>query len=171
MKRKKALIAVTLIPVLLVAAAIFLFSSQNAEESGELSAGVTEWVLSLFVDVSELSPGEWEALLAGSQNVIRKTAHVLEYAAFGFFLVLHLSTWMNKRPWLAGLTVSLLYSGSDELHQYFVGGRAMQLRDMGFDLFGAALGIGAYTLLACLIRRLSAGKQMDDTRRETAPEA
>ena len=157
-KKQKILAVVTLIPVILTAAAIFLFSSQNAEESGKLSTGVTKWVLSLFVDVSELSPGQWEALLANTQQVVRKTAHVLEYAAFGFFLTLHLSTWMQKRPWLAGLIGSALYSMSDELHQSFVGGRAMQARDVGFDVFGAALGVGAYLLLAYLIRRLTAKK-------------
>ena len=116
-------------------------------------------LLSLFMDVSELSDEELETLLTSLRHKIRKTAHILEYAAFGFFLELHLCTWLKKLPWLWGLIVSVLYGLSDELHQHFVGERIMQVKDVGFDLFGAALGIGAYTLLALLVRRLRAAVQ------------
>ena len=157
--KQRVLALVTLIPLILISTVIFRFSAQSGEQSTKVSNGVTVRLLSLFMDVSELSDEELETLLTSLRHKIRKTAHILEYAAFGFFLELHLCTWLKKLPWLWGLIVSVLYGLSDELHQHFVGERIMQVRDVGFDLFGAALGIGAYTLLALLVRRLRAAVQ------------
>lgn len=157
--KQRVLALVTLIPLILISTVIFRFSAQTGEQSTKVSNGVTVRLLSLFMDVSELSDEELETLLTSLRHKIRKTAHILEYAAFGFFLELHLCTWLKKLPWLWGLVVSVLYGFSDELHQHFVGERIMQVKDVGFDLFGAALGIGAYTLLALLVRRLRAAVQ------------
>ena len=157
--KQRVLSVVTLIPLILISTVIFRFSAQSGEQSTKVSNGVTVRLLSLFMDVSELSDEELETLLTSLRHKIRKTAHILEYAAFGFFLELHLCTWLKKLPWLWGLIVSVLYGLSDELHQHFVGERIMQVKDVGFDLFGAALGIGAYTLLALLVRRLRAAVQ------------
>lgn len=157
--KQRVLAVVTLIPLILISTVIFRFSAQSGEQSTKVSNGVTVRLLSLFMDVSELSDEELETLLTSLRHKIRKTAHILEYAAFGFFLELHLCTWLKKLPWLWGLIVSVLYGLSDELHQHFVGERIMQVKDVGFDLFGAALGIGAYTLLALLVRRLWAAVQ------------
>ena len=167
-KKQKLLAVVTLIPLILISTVIFRFSSQTGEQSARVSNGLTVRLLSLFMDVSELSDGQLETLLTSLRHKVRKTAHILEYAAFGFFLELHLCTWLKKRPWLWGLAVSALYGFSDELHQYFVGERAMHVKDVGFDLFGAALGVGAYALLAYLIRRLTDKKHTKDVRRQAA---
>ena len=167
---QRILAVVTLIPLILISTVIFRFSSQTGEQSTRVSNGLTVRLLSLFMDVSELSDEQLEPLLTSLRHKIRKTAHILEYAAFGFFLELHLCTWLKKRPWLAGLAVSVLYGFSDELHQHFVGERIMQVKDVGFDLFGAALGIGAYTLLVLLLRRLSAAVQSRNKRRTMAQE-
>ena len=168
--RQRILAVVTLIPLLLISTVIFRFSAQTGEQSTRVSNGLTVRLLSLFMDVSELSDEQLDTLLTSLRHKIRKTAHILEYAAFGFFLELHLCTWLKKRPWLVGLIVSVLYGFSDELHQHFVGERIMQVKDVGFDLLGAALGIGAYTLLVLLLRRLSAAVQSRNKRRTMAQE-
>lgn len=166
--KQRVLALVTLIPLILISTVIFRFSAQSGEQSTKVSNGITVRLLSLFMDVSELSDEELETLLTSLRHKIRKTAHILEYAAFGFFLELHLCTWLKKLPWLWGLIVSVLYGFSDELHQHFVGERIMQVKDVGFDLFGAALGIGAYTLLTLLVRRLWAAVQAKNKRRNPA---
>ncbi len=145
---------VTLIPLIMISVTIFGFSAQSGEKSTEVSNGVTVRILSLFMDTDSMPPEELETLVVSLRHKIRKTAHVLEYAAFGFFLSLHLSTWLKKLPWLFSLAGSALYGFSDELHQYFVGARMMQLKDVGFDLFGAALGIAAFALLMLLLRHI-----------------
>lgn len=43
--------------------------------------------------------------------------------------------------WLIPLLIGFLYAVSDEIHQYFVPGRAMQARDVLIDTAGVLLGI------------------------------
>ena len=73
--------------------------------------------------------------------VIKKTAHMVEYAIL-YFLVnralkktiypsIHLSI-IYKLSFL----FTLLYAFSDEFHQRFVPGRHSKLRDVGFDFIG-----------------------------------
>lgn len=162
-KPNQLLPAITLIPLILVSALIFRFSAQTGEKSTEVSNGLTIRLLMLFTDLSEYTVDELKETVIRLRHKIRKTAHVLEYAAFGFFLALHLSTWIKKLPWLWGLAVSVIYGLSDELHQYFVGERVMQLRDVGFDLVGAALGIGAFLLLRFVFRRFRENRAARNT--------
>ncbi|MBQ6118755.1 MAG: VanZ family protein, partial [Clostridia bacterium] len=96
--KQRVLSVVTLIPLILISTVIFRFSAQSGEQSTKVSNGVTVRLLSLFMDVSELSDEELETLLTSLRHKIRKTAHILEYAAFGFFLELHLCTWLKKLP-------------------------------------------------------------------------
>lgn len=46
-----------------------------------------------------------------------------------------------SRVWLIPLLIGFLYAVSDEIHQYFVPGRAMQARDVLIDTSGVLLGI------------------------------
>lgn len=70
--------------------------------------------------------------------ILRKCAHVLEYA------VLCLLLWnairqkiITSRTALAlAAMISLIYALSDEFHQRFVPGRSGALRDVGFDSAG-----------------------------------
>ena len=63
--------------------------------------------------------------------VIKKTAHIGEYAILYFLL------WRAiKKGWITPLVLGLIYALSDEYHQSFVLGRTATLRDAGFDLSG-----------------------------------
>ena len=84
------------------------------------------------------------------QVLVRKTAHVLEFTVlgglwYGYFLCTRLSFW--KRLYLP-FGISVLYALSDEVHQYFVPGRAARMYDVGFDTIGIILGIGAVWLIS-----------------------
>jgi VanZ family protein len=94
-------------PVVAWAAVIFAFSSVPA-----LSSGLGTW-----------------------DEVLRKCAHVTEYAILGALL----SRAIN-RPLLA-LLVGIAYAGTDELHQHFVRGRHSSPFDVAFDACGLALGL------------------------------
>ena len=48
---------------------------------------------------------------------------------------------MISCAWLVPLLIGFLYAVSDEIHQYFVPGRAMQARDVLIDTAGVLLGI------------------------------
>jgi VanZ family protein len=102
------------LPILAWAAMIFAFSSVPG-----LSSGLGTWDL-----------------------VLRKLAHLTEYAVLGALLVRG-----THRPWLA-LALGALYAVSDEVHQHFVNGRHGAPLDVAIDTVGVAAGILAWGRLA-----------------------
>ena len=94
-------------PVLLWAALIFTLSSIP-----DLSTGLGTWDL-----------------------VVRKLAHVAEYAILGALLLRA----VRHEP--AALALGSLYAATDELHQSFVAGRHGSPVDWAIDTLGVALGV------------------------------
>src|SRR6266542_823219 len=68
-------------------------------------------------------------------EVLRKCAHVTEYAILGSLL---LRTIGRELP---ALLVGVAYAGSDELHQHFVAGRHASPVDLAIDTAGLLIGI------------------------------
>jgi VanZ family protein len=95
------------LPVVAWAAVIFAFSSIPS-----LSSGLGTW-----------------------DTVLRKGAHLTEYAVLGALLLRALGR--DAPAFLAGIA----YAGTDELHQHFVAGRHASPIDVGFDAIGVALGV------------------------------
>src|SRR6266498_2738788 len=95
------------LPVLAWAAVIFAFSSIPS-----LSSGLGIW-----------------------DTVLRKGAHVTEYAVLGALLYRALE---REAPALAA---GIAYAATDELHQHFVRGRHASPVDVAIDAVGVALGM------------------------------
>jgi VanZ family protein len=95
------------LPVVLWAAVIFTFSSIPS-----LSTGLGTW-----------------------DTVLRKGAHVTEYAILGALLYRAVG-----REALA-LAAGIAYAATDEVHQYFVRGRHASPVDVAIDATGVALGM------------------------------
>jgi VanZ family protein len=75
---------------------------------------------------------------------IRKAAHMTEYAVLGFLLLGALAGKRTEKYKVAAIqafAVAVVYASSDEIHQYFVPGRACRIYDVGFDSAGALIGI------------------------------
>src|SRR2546423_8893528 len=68
-------------------------------------------------------------------TVLRKGAHVTEYAVLGALLYRALG---REVPALAA---GIAYAATDELHQHFVRGRHGSPVDVGIDAVGVALGM------------------------------
>jgi VanZ family protein len=68
-------------------------------------------------------------------EVLRKCAHVTEYAILGLLLLRAIG---RELP---ALLVGIAYAASDELHQHFVHGRHASPVDVAIDSFGLLLGI------------------------------
>jgi VanZ family protein len=98
------------LPVLLWAALIFALSSIPS-----LSTGLGTW-----------------------DYVLRKCAHVTEYAVLAYLLARALA---HEAPALAA---GLVYAASDELHQSFVRGRHAAPLDVAIDAVGLTLGLVAW---------------------------
>lgn len=77
--------------------------------------------------------------------VLRKIAHVLEYAVLAVLLA---RAWPQRKYlfWEA-FAVAVFYAASDEFHQLFVIGRDGSLRDVLIDSIGAFLGLQIYNWL------------------------
>jgi VanZ family protein len=86
-------------------------------------------VIFAFSAVPSLSSG-----LGGWDYVLRKIAHVTEYAILGALLA-------RALPELGAFWVGVAYAASDEVHQHFVPGRHGALLDLGIDATGVLLGI------------------------------
>jgi VanZ family protein len=78
--------------------------------------------------------GTWDLIL-------RKIAHLTEYAILGALLVRALS-----RPGLA-ILLGGLYAVSDEVHQHFVRGRHAAWYDVLIDTIGVTVGVVAWRRL------------------------
>jgi VanZ family protein len=68
-------------------------------------------------------------------EILRKAAHVTEYAMLAFLL------WRATRDDAAAFFGAVLYSATDEFHQAFVRGRHGTPRDIAFDATGAFLAL------------------------------
>lgn len=157
---QKHSIILTLIPVLLVMALIFFFSAQNGEQSGGLSHGVTRWLMELFVpDMDSLPVWQQDAIWDRMELLLRKGGHLTEFAALGFFLLLHIRQIGKKKAlplqWLWAWGVGTAYAVTDELHQMAVGGRNPAITDVLIDSTGVIIGVA----LMCLLLRWSKKKE------------
>jgi len=74
---------------------------------------------------------------------IRKTAHITEYFILSVLWqgALGPVTWLESLPAVA---ISILFAGSDELHQTFVIGRTGHIHDVLVDSLGILLGMAFY---------------------------
>lgn len=106
--------------VLTILVIIFIFSSQNAEISSNVSNSFYREISS-FVKIDFL------------KQYIRKLAHVTEYLALYFAVVFCLTNQEMKFP-KAYLFV-VLSASLDEFHQTFVNGRCGSVNDVLIDSF------------------------------------
>jgi VanZ family protein len=107
------------------------------------SGSTTGWLLAqllLFLQI-HLNPTTFATI----HFLIRKLAHVSEYAIFGLLLYhsfqpRHTDRW-NPRSAFGALLIAALYSLADEYHQSLVPGRTASVVDCGIDTAGALFGM------------------------------
>ncbi|OGM25614.1 hypothetical protein A2962_03730 [Candidatus Woesebacteria bacterium RIFCSPLOWO2_01_FULL_39_61] len=103
-------------PVILWALVIYLFSSYPTAKASEI---------------------HWKDF------VIKKTAHVIEYAVFSILIYRALKEEgiEKKKAGLFAIFTSVFYGLTDELHQTLTPGREPRIRDVFFDTIGSLLAI------------------------------
>ena len=135
-----------------VAVVIFKLSCDTGEESAELSGGL----LAIIIDFI----GRYI-----SHNLLRKIAHFCEYMALGFFVSGAISFTFDRRKIYFPLPICMLYSVSDEIHQYFVPGRACRIFDVFVDSCGSLTGILVFLLLIFIIEKIISKKTNQNIKR------
>ena len=148
MKKNKFIAAILLSLVIAVAAVIFILSSQTGDVSSDMSQGVTDDLLS-FVDTG--NQGGFSL-----HKLVRKCAHMAEYAALAFLLCAYIVCVWQRAPFyraaLIAWFISTLYGVTDEIHQLFVPGRSGAVKDVLIDAVGAAIGVLALAVLFGIVR-------------------
>lgn len=134
---------------------IFIFSCENADKSSDTSGTIVDLIINIFYkNFNDMTLAEQTEILDLISHIIRKTAHFVIYAALGFFAFLtsgHKRLFCRQTLWI--VLFCGLYAVSDEIHQYFVPGRACMIRDMLLDTCGSITGITASFLLVKLFHR------------------
>lgn len=134
-KSGKVLTGICLVAALAWMTLIFLFSARNADLStqdshriGWLIGRHLAWGFQSWPQVAQ------QHFVENIDFLVRKTAHATEYAVLG-------ALWTGVfRRFLPAWGIAVVYAASDEIHQFFVPGRACRLMDVGIDSAGALLG-------------------------------
>ncbi len=146
-KTRKVLAVLSLIAALALMCVIFYLSNQPAQESNMLSDSVIEQIYSL------------NGLLV-PVLIIRKAAHMCEYALLSF-LFSNSFYLLKKKKWqIISFILTFLYACSDEIHQLFIPGRAGMIIDVLIDSSGALLGLAAYFILIKIIIKVRSKKDV-----------
>ena len=132
-----------LILTLAVMVTIFMFSSQNAEESSQTSSTITKAAV-IIIDSNYYNepPEKQKEIWDLASFIVRKLAHFSIYTVLGFCA----STTLGRRKLftlrsLGAVAFGSLYALTDEFHQSFSAGRSCEFRDMMIDSGGALLGM------------------------------
>ena len=138
-----------LIPVIIWMIFIFYMSGKTGQESSGQSGKISLFITNLLEKVRQDSPQEMQNLQDVLELVIRKAAHMTEYAIL--FLLSYLAmvkiSMIQSRFYNRSIAVliSLLYACSDEMHQLLVPGRSGRMIDVGIDMAGVLI------VLICMI--------------------
>lgn len=141
---------ISIFPVILTMTAIFMFSSQTADESSNVSTGVSQKIQQILLFLREYEVFE------NLEYIVRKSAHFIIYMILGFFMSVHMNFYdfADKIKCMISAAVCFLYASSDEIHQLFVDGRSGQFSDVLLDTSGSITGIFIfYLIFRILIRR------------------
>ncbi len=144
-KLKKTVFLIFLILSVAVATLIFYFSHQNSDNSVDTSKGFTTAVIGAVMDIfTDLTEMQKTEVVENVHNGVRVFAHffaflVLSFFVSGTFLSSNIKKNIAYKQFLSVIT-SFLYAVSDEIHQYFIPGRAFQFFDIVVDFLGVLLG-------------------------------
>jgi len=138
---KKIILMILLVTCMIL---IFVFSSQNASISGDLSEGITYKIACLTVkDFKTFDFEKQKEIVEEMHFYVRKAAHFSEYALLGILAFLNAVQYLKTagKRFLVTLPFCLLYAASDEFHQLFTDGRYGSPVDVMIDFSGSVTGI------------------------------
>jgi len=124
---------------------IFCLSAESAVQSASTSGRLITAVVRFFYsEFDNLSRAEQLAFIEPFQFFVRKGAHFAIYAVLGALSFASVITYKNLNIGIRLLISSMicvLYSVSDEIHQYYVPGRSCQFKDILIDFAGSITAI------------------------------
>ncbi len=143
MKTNKIITVISWAAVILCMAVIFVLSAQKGDASQELSDS--------FIVIFGLK---------FSSDIIRTCAHFLEYAGLAVLIYNALYRSFGEAKPVLSVVFSAIYAVTDEIHQFFVEGRACQITDIIIDSVGAAAGIAVLTFMIAVYNKIKRRKHV-----------
>ena len=120
---------------------IFVLSSQNGQESSNLSQGFISKILNIIFN--NISFENKLIIISKIEFIIRKLAHFTLYFFVGTNAIMLFKTYniKNNEQIALALLIGVIYAVFDEIHQVFVPGRAGKVTDVAIDTLGVISGI------------------------------
>ena len=122
---------------------IYCMSAAPGDVSGSQSGLVVD-LLQVFIRWVSGGKADISADLLGL--IVRKGAHMMEYAVLFLLYRRALELSGAPRPALTALVMSALYAATDEWHQGFVADRNPSPIDVGIDTLGAGIALGVQSI-------------------------
>lgn len=132
---------------------IFMFSAQNSEKSTDLSNPLANKVFEVINDLFKIDKTEKFMDFLGM--LVRKAAHIFIFFVLGFCVTNSVRQLIGNPRYifLISMCIGSLYAATDEIHQYFVPGRACMFRDWVIDTVGVLIGCCVFFLIKGISRR------------------
>ena len=123
---------------------IFLLSNQNSTKSQSLSDGLIVKSVDVVATVThkEITETRRLQIINNSSDIVRTSAHFIEYLILGVLVINVLKDYhkLNYKIVLMGIVMCIMYSMTDEIHQLFISGRSLQIKDILVDTLGSSIG-------------------------------
>lgn len=118
---------------------IFMFSNSPKDESTELSDSFIDNTIVQVVKMFD-KKAKTKKIIETFSGPVRKLAHFTEYLILGVLMFLTFKSY-GIEEYSFVVIACILYAATDEMHQYFVPGRACKILDVIIDSLGSATGI------------------------------
>lgn len=138
---------------LLLMTVIFVFSSRP----GDLSIQDSAWLLdriNILDEEEALDTTNMQSMFL--QRKIRKAAHIILFGSLAILIYASIYGYVGKaiKTGVISWLLTIIYAITDEIHQYFVPGRAAQIQDVIRDGKGAFFGCIIMMVLFLTIEKL-----------------
>lgn len=141
---------------IIIAAIIFIFSSQSANVSKKSSMPIADVLNETLYHDSQVnkSPEEIEMQYKRTHSIVRKSAHMCLFLLLGLSTAMWFSFFKHKNKFLFAFLACVIYAILDETKQLFIPGRSCEFADMLIDSLGALLGM-CIAILICKFKSKS----------------
>ena len=158
------LFLIQLLPIILILMMIFRFSSDEGELSGELSMFTTEKLLYTVNKLFSLGMTKEKILnsVADFEGIVRKLAHMTEYAMLTFFtfVFLYCRRIRNNLAFIFTFMFTFIIACLDEINQRSVAGRYSSITDVGIDCAASFIVLMLILILLALIRYFNGSRRL-----------
>lgn len=135
---------------------VYKFSAENGQKSSGTSTGITIKIVNIITGYKQITEEEKLELVQIIHPIIRKIAHYILYMAGGILIINYLDIlkFEQKKKIIYSIIIGMLYAISDEIHQYFVPNREMQIKDVFIDTLGIITGVFLYITLKIILIKI-----------------